>query len=213
MELKWAERDAAGSDAETCNVLGPWAPGTRMEPLTWTGTGSQAGCAPAVWLASSGKGRCRKHNNYPPELGGKGDRSSCVMGTEFQVGKVRRFWRWVGEGYPNKVGLILQTACLNMARRANFVLCIFYHHKKMNSSTQKNLSPFICLLLRLYIFKLWLGRSVGWSTILLCQGCGFDPRSGHMQESTNECINKWNNILISLSPCRKQNIKSNKLIH
>ena len=25
------------------------------------------------------------------------------------------------------------------------------------------------------------------------QGCVFDPLSGHIQESTNECISKWNN--------------------
>ena len=36
----------------------------------------------------------------------------------------------------------------------------------------------------------------------MCQGCGFDPQSGHVQESTNECINKWNSISVvhSLSP-------------
>ena len=27
----------------------------------------------------------------------------------------------------------------------------------------------------------------------MCQGCRFDPRSGHIQDSTKECINKWNN--------------------
>ena len=32
------------------------------------------------------------------------------------------------------------------------------------------------------------------------KGWGFDPRSGHIQESTNECINNWNNKLMSLSP-------------
>ena len=33
----------------------------------------------------------------------------------------------------------------------------------------------------------------------LHQGCGFNPQSGHIRESTNECINKWNNKLISAS--------------
>ena len=38
----------------------------------------------------------------------------------------------------------------------------------------------------------------GWLALLISvvptlQGCGFDPQSGHMQASTNECINKWNN--------------------
>ena len=28
------------------------------------------------------------------------------------------------------------------------------------------------------------------------QDCGFDPRSGHIQKSTNEYISKWNNRLI-----------------
>ena len=31
------------------------------------------------------------------------------------------------------------------------------------------------------------------------QGCGFDPWSGHIQEATNEYINKWNNKSMSLS--------------
>ena len=34
--------------------------------------------------------------------------------------------------------------------------------------------------------------SVGWSIVLTCQDCEFDPQSGHIQ-ATNECINKWNN--------------------
>ena len=33
------------------------------------------------------------------------------------------------------------------------------------------------------------------------QGCGFNPWSGHVQESTSECINKWNDIsMFLLSP-------------
>ena len=32
------------------------------------------------------------------------------------------------------------------------------------------------------------------------EGCGFDPQSGYIQEATNECMNKWNNKSISLSP-------------
>lgn len=24
-------------------------------------------------------------------------------------------------------------------------------------------------------------------------GCGFDPKSGHIQDSNDDCINKWNN--------------------
>ena len=37
------------------------------------------------------------------------------------------------------------------------------------------------------------------SIIPICQGWGFNPWLGHIQESTNECMNKWNNKLISLS--------------
>ena len=55
------------------------------------------------------------------------------------------------------------------------------------------------------LFKLrawpWPGRSVGWSVIPIHQECGFDPQSGHIQESTNECINKQDNnksIFLSL---------------
>ena len=34
---------------------------------------------------------------------------------------------------------------------------------------------------------------------LMHQGCRFDPWSGHIQESVNECTNKWNNKAVSLS--------------
>ena len=33
----------------------------------------------------------------------------------------------------------------------------------------------------------------------MCQGGRLDPQSGHIQESTNECRNKWNNKSISRS--------------
>ena len=42
----------------------------------------------------------------------------------------------------------------------------------------------------------WLVSSVGWSIVPIHHGCGFDPRSGHIQETS---ICKWNNKLISLS--------------
>ena len=29
-------------------------------------------------------------------------------------------------------------------------------------------------------------------------GCGFNPRSGHIPESTSECVNKWDNKLMFL---------------
>ena len=41
--------------------------------------------------------------------------------------------------------------------------------------------------------------SAGWSIVLMRQGCVFDPWSGHVQESVNECINKWINKSLSLS--------------
>ena len=44
----------------------------------------------------------------------------------------------------------------------------------------------------------WLGGSVGWSIVPVCQSCRFDPQSGHIQEMTNECIDKWNNKSVSL---------------
>ena len=34
---------------------------------------------------------------------------------------------------------------------------------------------------------------MGWSAVLTCQSCGFDPPSGHIQVSTKERISKWNN--------------------
>ena len=38
------------------------------------------------------------------------------------------------------------------------------------------------------------------SVVWICQGHGFDLWSGHIQEATTDCINKWNNKLMSLSP-------------
>ena len=37
------------------------------------------------------------------------------------------------------------------------------------------------------------------SIVPMHPGWGFDPQSGHVQEATNESINRWNNKLISLS--------------
>ena len=45
----------------------------------------------------------------------------------------------------------------------------------------------------------WQENSVGYSIDPICQGCGFNSMSGHMQEATNEGINKWNNKSMSLS--------------
>ena len=45
------------------------------------------------------------------------------------------------------------------------------------------------------------------------QGCGFDPQSGHIQESMNERINKWDNKSMFLSLSLPLSVKSiNKLI-
>ena len=56
---------------------------------------------------------------------------------------------------------------------------------------------------RLRIFKdeavPWRGTSVGYSVILICEGCGFDAQSGHVQEPTKTCINKGNSKLMFLS--------------
>ena len=47
----------------------------------------------------------------------------------------------------------------------------------------------------------WPGGSVGESVVPVRQGCGFNPRSGHKRESTDECISKWNNkIDVSFPP-------------
>ena len=47
----------------------------------------------------------------------------------------------------------------------------------------------------------WLGSSVGQSRVPMYQGCGFYPWSGHIQESTNECLSKrTTNQCFSLSP-------------
>ena len=38
------------------------------------------------------------------------------------------------------------------------------------------------------------------------QGCGSHPCSGHIQESTNKGISKWNNKLMFLSPSKKKKL-------
>ena len=51
------------------------------------------------------------------------------------------------------------------------------------------------------------GNSVGESIDPIGRGCGFDAQSGHIQESTKECTDKWNNKLkflsLSLSQIKK----------
>ena len=43
------------------------------------------------------------------------------------------------------------------------------------------------------------------------QGCGSHPCSGHIQESTNKGISKWNNKLMFLSPSKKKKKLINKI--
>ena len=52
----------------------------------------------------------------------------------------------------------------------------------------------------------WLGSSVGSRVILIHQGCGFDPWSRYIEDSTNECINKWNNKSMFFSLSKKKSI-------
>ena len=61
-------------------------------------------------------------------------------------------------------------------------------HNHMKGLRQENYRP-------------WPGSSVGWSFLPICQGCRFDPQSGHMQESTNVSMGGWSNkwMLASLS--------------
>ena len=42
-----------------------------------------------------------------------------------------------------------------------------------------------------------LAGKLSWLEHHLNQGCRFDFQSGHTQEPTNECINKWDNKLMS----------------
>ena len=73
------------------------------------------------------------------------------------------------------------------------------------------------LLDKIFLLQLWPVAQVV-SAIQIRQGCRFDPQSGHIQVSTNECISKWNNTLmfpfLSLSPpilvCLSVSLKSIK---
>ena len=42
----------------------------------------------------------------------------------------------------------------------------------------------------------WPSRLVGYSIVLICQGCGYDPWSGHIQELTNKCLKDITSICI-----------------
>ena len=66
-----------------------------------------------------------------------------------------------------------------------------------------------CLLFK-KSFLPGLGGSAGWSVVQILQGWGFDLCSGHMQESTNECINKWSNKAIYFSLSKSINEKLEK---
>ena len=41
------------------------------------------------------------------------------------------------------------------------------------------------------------GGSVGWSVVLMCQGRGVDPWSGHIRESTGGKVERWANVSFS----------------
>ena len=76
-----------------------------------------------------------------------------------------------------------------------YVICKYFSH------------PVACLFTFLMVFfeaqkfliLPWPDSSVGYSIILMHQSCRFNPWSGHLEESTNECISKWNNTLIFLT--------------
>lgn len=61
------------------------------------------------------------------------------------------------------------------------------------------------------VWQALAGSSVGWSTFLIPQGCMFDSPLWHIQESTIECMNGWNNrsMFLSFSPCLSQISKKN----
>lgn len=48
-------------------------------------------------------------------------------------------------------------------------------------------------------FLPWPDSSVGWSVIPTHQGYRSSPWPGHIEETSNECLNKWSNESLSLS--------------
>ena len=98
---------------------------------------------------------------------GKGEMDSyCLMGTEFQFGKMTRFWRWLyssvdvlnatelkkklsGKLFNRKVYFKFDS---HTFEKVNFMLCIFYHNnkKKPNQYTSSQTQNFrlqtLCLL-------------------------------------------------------------------
>lgn len=53
----------------------------------------------------------------------------------------------------------------------------------------------------LKIFLPWLCSSVGYSVIPIPQLCGFSSQSRYIQESINECKDRWGHQLLSLCVC------------
>ena len=64
--------------------------------------------------------------------------------------------------------------------------------------------------IRINNFQALAGISVGYSVVLIHQGYRFNLWSGHILESTNECINKWTDkLVLFLSLFLSQKINKN----
>ena len=66
--------------------------------------------------------------------------SYCLMGPKFQLAGMKTFWKWI-------VMMVAHCECtechwivyLKMVRMLNFMLCIFYHNKKINKKADLRL--------------------------------------------------------------------------
>ena len=61
---------------------------------------------------------------------GKWEKKSCFMGTKFQICKMKKFWRSVSQ--ECEFTEWYWTIHLKMVKMVNFMLCVFFCHKKMS---------------------------------------------------------------------------------
>ena len=115
--------------ADTCyNVNEPWKHNVKWKkPLT---KGQILyGSTYMTYLECSNSWRQKEW--WLPGPRGRGI-ESYLMGTEFQFGMMKQFWRWlvVMVAQQCKCALCHWTVYLEMVKMVNFMLCIFYYNKK-----------------------------------------------------------------------------------
>ena len=58
-------------------------------------------------------------------------RMYCLKGTELQLGKIKKFWRWMAVMLHNHIKVLNTNCILKKIRMVNFILCIFATNKSL----------------------------------------------------------------------------------